>query len=311
MASILRLLAPLTCLCFASALSAADGGIVTEYGYDDEGNVTSSSRAVLTAPPVVGQVRPAFVRKGGERELTLVGSNLRGASVTVDVEGVEVISVKPGDSPVAVLSVPESVVNGIHSLTVSTALGSTTASFEVRSPLPGLRASPVPLEVAAGSSIKLKLSLSAAVDTATSLSVAVEPAGGVTLSHDPLSVSVGQRVFPEVTVTGVTTGQRVLRFSSDELPDLALSVQVVPATGSQLPDSAGGESYLVQAPLLGVMNGKPEVPATRELAAIASVELRVMNGPVTGHLGPDVEPTTLLGSEVGVANGPTPEHLRR
>ena len=309
MVSILRLIALFPLLCFASALVAADGGIVTEYGYDDEGNVTSSARTLLTAPPVVEQVRPAFVRRGGDRELTLVGSNLVGASVTVDAEGMEVVSVKSGASPVVTMSVPESVANGIHSLTVSTALGSASASFEVRSPLPGLRASPLPVEVAVGGSTLLKLSLSAAADTATSLSVAVEPTGMLSLSHSPLSVSVGQSVFPEVTVTGVAAGQGVLRFSSDEFPDLALNVQVVSATGSQLPDSATGESYLAQAPPLGVMNGEPTAPTARELAAVASLELTVMNGPTPGHLMPESQTATIASMELGVVNGPTPGHL--
>ena len=310
MTSAFRLSAFLSLICLAASVPAADQSIVTEYGYDAEGHITSTTKTLLTAPPVVQQVRPTFVRKGGERELTIIGSNLYGASVTVDVAGVHVVSASPSNSPVVVLSVPESVANGIHSLTVTTALGSASASLEVRSPLPSLHASPLPLEVAAGSSIKFKLSLSSAADTVTMLSVAVEPAGGVTLSHDPLSVAVGQSVFPEVTVTGVTAGQSTLRFSSDEFSGFALSVQV---TDSQLPDSAEGESYQVQAPLLGVMNGEEPVVATApgEFAVVVGLELTVLNGPAPGHLSSGQQTATLPSAEVGVVNGPTPEYLRR
>ena len=309
MASTLRLSVLVSLMCLAAAANAADQSIVTEYGYDAEGHITSTTKTLLTAPPVVQQVLPTFVRKGGNREVTLVGSNLTGASVTANAEDMGVVSIKSGASPVVTLSVPESVANGIHTLTITTALGSASASIEVRMPLPTLHATPLPLEIATGSSVTLKLSLSAAADVATSLTTAVEPANMLTLSHSPLSVAVGQSAFPEITVTGATAGQGVLRFSSTELADLALNVQVVPATGSQLPDSATGESYLAQAPPLGVMNGEPAAPTIRELAAVASLELTVMNGPTPGHILPERQTATIAGVELGVMNGATPGHL--
>ena len=149
MVSVFRLSAFVYFVCLAAAANTADQGVVTEYGYDAEGNITSTTRTLLTAPPVVERVRPSFVRKGGNCEITLIGSNLRSASVTVAAESMGVISVKSGDSPVVVLSVPDSVADGIYSLSVSTALGSTSASFEVRSPLPALNVLPLPLEATA------------------------------------------------------------------------------------------------------------------------------------------------------------------
>ena len=138
--------------CVTQFVLAADNSVVTEYGYDAEGHITSETRNTLTAPPTVERVQPSFVRKGAQRELTLIGQNLRGVTVTTDAVGVSIVSVISGDSPKVVLFLPESVATGIHSISISTPLGSTTANFEVRSPLPALLAHPLPLEVAVGGS---------------------------------------------------------------------------------------------------------------------------------------------------------------
>ena len=288
---------------------AADQSVVTEYGYDDEGHITSETRNTLTAPPTVERVQPSFVRKDAQRELTITGQNLRGATITTDATGIGIVSVIPGDSPRVVLSLPGTVTNGIHSLNISTPLGSTTANFEVREPLPALLAQPLPLEVVVGGSTQLRLSLGSVADKQVSLSVAVEPEGSISLEHDPLSLSPGGTVFPTVTITGVTAGQTTLRFSAEEFPDLVLNVQVVPATGLQLPTNAQGESYLADSAQLGVMNGQPAVPAAKEFAAVASFKIVLMNGSAPGHLLDEIEPVSLESTEVKVVNGPAPGHL--
>ena len=297
--------------CVAQFALAADSSIVTEYGYDAEGHVTSETRNTLTAPPTVERVQPSFVRKGGQRELTLTGQNLRGATITTTVAGIDIISVISGDSLRVVLFLSESIAVGIHSFNVSTPLGSTTANFEIKDLLPALLVHPLPLEVTVGGSTQLRLSLSSVADKQINLSVAVEPEGGISLEHEPLSLSPGGAVFPPVTITGVTAGQATLRFSEEEFSDLVLNVQVVPATASQLPANAQGESYHARSGYLGVMNGSPSLAVLRETAVTVSLEVGVMNGAVPGYLLPDTETIALPGSEVGVNNGPTPEHLEK
>ena len=290
---------------------AADQSVVTEYGYDAEGHITSETRNILTAPPTVERVQPSFVRKGAQRELTLTGQNLRGATITTDAADIGIVSVIYGATTRVVLSLPETVVNGIHALNINTALGSTTASFEVRSPLPDLLARPLPLDVVVGGGTQLMLSLTAATDIDVTVSMVAETEGVISLSSSTLSLSSGQVVFPAITITGLAIGHTVLRVSTDDLADLELSVQVLSATGSKLPANARGENYTAKSSRLGVMNGQPAVPAARESAVVVTPETELMNGPVPGHLLPEKRAAFILGLQVGVSNGTTPEHLMR
>ena len=285
---------PLLSLCLLLVLSTAVQAQISqflEYEYDAAGNIIRITRSVVDTAPEVTVLTPALIRLNQSLMVTATGAGLLGVSVTSDHPKLTVSNVfsTPGSARFS-LSTSATTPLGLHTLSFSTSLGSTTASIEVIPDQPDLRLFPAPVAAPnTGAPVTLIVELQTPDVTDHVIDLSVGNPGIATISPSSVTIPVGQlRPTEAIQVTGRNNGSTTLTLQSPLLDTYRTMVFVAP------PLALTAGNYSANARPLGIRRGEP-APPTLTLNPLFSPLLGIVRqtSPSTTSVAPILAP--LLG----------------
>jgi len=200
--------------------AAADARRITEYGYDNSGDINIVDTGTSDQPPLVTELLPSTVRIGQQHNVIANGAGLRKVQIDADASGLS-ISRTSSDSSQAIftLNVGDQVTPGEHTLRFSTPLGFTTQAVTVYPPLPTITLNPAPIVLPFPSSpIELDIQLSSEDIIEHALNLTVDDPAVAELLITSTTIATGQtRPGTTIIITGLQKGVTTLNISSQTL----------------------------------------------------------------------------------------------
>ncbi|WP_126455873.1 hypothetical protein [Sulfuriflexus mobilis] len=283
-----------------NSASAVTSRNYTGFQYDESGNLISIESEVSNQPPQISSITPAIIRIGPAVAMTVVGTDLRGVTVTPDNSDILIQNVTSSSTEVGFnLVATNATTLGVHQLTFSTPLGDATASITVQPRLPVLFVSPSPLATSVNSgATALDIRLSSADIADHTISFSVTNTNIATISPTSITIPAGSTVASvSVEVQPLSIGNSGVLISSATLGNSSVPVFVTEPFIAPIGENAFFSS------ILGVtLTPAPEPPELLPRGPIIS-ELAVVNPvaeePDTSNIGPVA--STPLGINIGNA----------
>ncbi len=253
---------------------------VTDYSYDEAGNIIGIRTTVTGTAPAITSVTPSSLRRGESVTIQVVGQNLLSTLVSTSdpqlrLNGLQ--NMQNTDTQMTFTLIADSdAILGAQQLTFSNNGGTTTAVVTVNPLLPAAYIAPGPVAVPPDSTPRqFRIRLSNADNVAHDFSFSVTD---VTVATVPANVTIPAGATEAVvTVTGLKLGQTAFTFGSSEIPaqtqqlyvtndyqavykthaqPLGVVLQAPPATSQTIDLSP------VISPVVGVLISKPATPAS-------------------------------------------------
>ncbi len=222
---------------YSVAPSWADTERITDFEYDNSGNIVRILQNEQSAPPIVSSLSPAFINVGRTVTMTASGTNLLGANVTPDVSGLQVTNVRSTLNEVTFnLTASSQATIGNALLTFTTGLGSDVVIIKIAEKLPSIFTTPNPITISADGTpfpVEIVFSEPRPTDETYTLSVA-SPSIANTMENS-VTINAGT-TRTQFLLAGSTTGTTTLSFSLPE--KFYLFSFPVYVSGNFVPDSA-------------------------------------------------------------------------
>lgn len=253
---------------------------LTEYKYDAAGNLISvtSNTGGASSVPVVSSVTPGFLRRGQQAGLVISGQNLDTVSLRTSDPGLDLSNIRQTPTQIQLdVSVGAQVPVGQQQITLSSAAGSASASFNVGPVLPVLTVEPSPLALPPDNvSRNITIRLSSADLIAHTVNLASTDVSKATVSPAAVTFAAGQTTA-SVSVTPKVAGFLNLQLTSSTLAGTAVPVFITA-------DFRGISTSYAQSVGVMVGQGSP-TPSTSPSLLSASV-VGVSVGSVLTNVSP-------------------------
>lgn len=255
---------------------------VTEYRYDAAGNITAVVSGGTAQAPTVTGLTPNAVRRGTTTSVTLTGTQLENAALTVADPALDITRVTRTPTTITFdLVVGATATLGPASIQVGSAAGNASATINIRPLLPQAQVVPLPIAVAPGGAPSAyDLTLSAADDVSHTFALTMTRTDLATASPSEVTIAAGQ-TSARFTVRGLAGGNTELRLVSATLGTLQVPVFVT-ATPEGITTA--------RASSVGVVLERPPGPAAERPVLFASPIVGVTFG---GSAWVDTQPRTL------------------
>lgn len=294
---------------------------VTDYRYDEAGNIIGIRTNIPEFAPTVTSLAPDALRRGESKVIQAAGTNLLGVTISSSDSGLVVSNVgtmQSTDTQVSfTLTATAGAILGAQQLTFSTSAGSTTAGVTVNPALPTVYTMPGPLAVPPDSVQRpFTLRLSNADNIPHSLTISVADPTVATVAATTVTIPAGA-LEAQIPITGLKAGQTAITFDSatlgtttfiayvtteyqemnkarSALVDVVVQESPLPASVTYSPLSAAHVGIVVAEP------AAPPAPVTIAPIVAPLVGVSVQEAPADA---PSTSVTSLTGPLVGVALG--------
>jgi len=302
----------------------------TGFQYDESGNLISIESELSNQPPQITSITPSSIRIGPAVAVSVIGTDLRSATITPDSSNILIQNVTSTATTVDFNVVATNATTlGSHQLTFSTPLGETTASVTIEPRLPVLFVSPSPLAASVNSganTLDIRLSSADIVDhvinfSISSTTVATVSPASVTIPAGSTTASVAVAVQPlSIGNTGVLISSSTLQNTS--IPVFITEPFVAPIGANAFFSSILGvvltpppepPELLPRGPFISeleVINPVDDVADTNDIGPVTSGVLGINVGtgllsiePNTVGMGGGTQTLTLSGVGLDAVNG--------
>jgi YD repeat-containing protein len=262
-------------------------GRVTQYVYDAAGNILQVITGGTAQPPAVTSISPTSIVRGETKQVTITGSGLINAEVTVIDPGLDIAGVQSTATQISfTLAAALTASLGLQQINIRNAAGTATASITVNPVPPKLSLAPQPVALPPSTTRNFLVTLSNADTVDHPVSIASANTAIATVSPASVTVSAGQ-IQATVSVTGLVAGTTSISLSSPGLASTSVPVFVsVEAVGLNT-------NF---APPLGVVVLSPTGTSPTTVGPLASRQLGIAKGAYIDHVSP---------TNLAVSTGPT------
>lgn len=300
---------------------------VTDYSYDEAGNIIGIRTATPTLAPTITSLTPDALRRGESKVIQVTGTQLLGVNISSADPGLMISNVgtmQSTDTQVSfTLTATVNAVLGTQQLTFTNSAGSTSAPITVNPALPTTYTLPGPLAVPPdGVQRQFALRLSNADNIDHSLNISVADSTVVAVGATTATIPAGA-VEAQIPITGLQAGQTAVTFASATLGTSTFIVYVtseyqemnkarsalVGVVVEEGPQPAPSITYSpVSAPQVGILVSEPTAPpAPVTVSPVASPLVGLAVGGVVTSINPTSATTgqtvtlTVGGNALGTA----------
>lgn len=302
----------LSSLCLASQLVLADSRQVTQYQYDESGNIISVDSQVSLSEPSLNAADLGSIRRGQSRHLSINGDDLSNVMVSTDDSGLIVSGVSTTAMQVEFdLRATDITQLGTQQITFTTSLGEVMGQIQVLPRPPVLDITPNPIVLSSSgqiAAVRIALQSPDAIDH--QMVLAIDDPSVVQLSTTAATISAGLLETDNlINLTAQSSGRASFTITSQTLGDHQFTVSVTPDFELEV-----GESFAVfgtslgvlregqtgelnlRGPLftqLGVFKGEPIIADPSIISGLVSQQLTLLKGnAITG-----VSPSSIIAGQ--------------
>jgi YD repeat-containing protein len=295
---------------------------VTDYSYDEAGNIVGIRTTVSGTAPTITSITPNSLRRGESKVIQVTGTNLLGVNISSPDPGLVVSNVgtmQSTDTQVTfTLTANADAIRGTQQLTFANSAGSTTAPVTINPVLPTIYTMPGPLAAPPDSvERQFMVRLSNADNVTHSFTVTVADSTIATIAATTATIPAGA-MEAQIAITGLKTGQTAITFDSDTLDQTTFIAYVtteyqemnkarsalVGVVVQEVPPPTPSVTYSpMSAPHVGVLI---EEPAQASAPATYSPIVAPIVGVTVQEISSDPAPSSvssLMAPFVGVALG--------
>lgn len=251
---------------------------VTDYSLDAAGNVRAVKSGAFVAAPIVTNNTPTSLRRNESVALSIIGSNLAGASLSAPEAALAISNLQATPTEIkATLQASANASLGARLFTITTAGGSAIASINVALALPTLNVDPAPLAIPPDSvqrQFTLRLS---GIDSVDHIIALTSSNNNITVSPGSITIPAGQ-LSVAANIKGITAGQATIKLSS-----ATLGTSLVPVFITS--EFVGVTTSIT--PIVGVLLQANKQPASSSIGPFLSPQLGVLVGSAIRSLVPD------------------------
>ncbi len=207
-------------------------GRVTQYVYDAAGNILQVITGGTAQPPAVTSISPTSIVRGETKQVSITGSGLINAEVTVSDPGLDIGGVQSAATQISfTLAAALTASLGPQAINIRNAAGTATASITVNPVPPKLSMAPQPVALPPATTHNFLVTLSTADTVDRPVSLVSANTAIATVSPASVTILAGQ-TQATVSVTGVAAGTTFIALSSPGLASTSVPVFVsTEATG--------------------------------------------------------------------------------